>query len=156
MRVRVLLALGSLILAKVATVFVPVFYKQAVDALTAKPSLALVVPVGIVLAYGTARVLSLAFGEIRDAIFAKVGQRGIRQVALQVFRHLHALSLRFHLERQTGGLSRSIERGTTAIDNLLRYMLFNILPTIIEIALVFGILWSNLDLVLFDGLSDRP
>ena len=145
MRARVVLALTSLILAKVAVVYVPVFYKEAVDALTAQPGLALVLPVGVILAYGGARVLSLAFGEIRDAIFAKVGQRAIRHVALEVFRHLHALSLRFHLERQTGGLSRSIERGTTAIDNLLRYMLFNILPTIFEIVLVFVILWSLLD-----------
>ena len=145
MRVRVVLALSSLLLAKVAVVYVPVFYKEAVDALSATPGVIVALPVGVILAYGLARVLSLAFGEIRDAIFAKVGQRAIRSVALSVFRHLHGLSLRFHLERQTGGLSRSIERGTTAIDNLLRYMLFNILPTIFEILLVFVILWSLLD-----------
>src|SRR3546814_9528726 len=82
---------------------------------------------------------------IRDAIFAKGGQRAIRQVALRVFRHLHALSLRFHLERQTGGLSRSIERGNNAIETLLRFALFNILPTILEVTLVFAILWTMLD-----------
>src|SRR3546814_19155441 len=82
---------------------------------------------------------------IRDAIFAKVGQRAIRQVALRVFRHLHALSLRFHLERQTGGLSRSIERGNNAIETLLRFALFNILPTILEVTLVFAILWTMPD-----------
>ena len=96
----------------------------------------------MILAYGFARVLSLAFGELRDAIFAKVAQRSIRSVALNVFRHLHALSLRFHLERQTGGLSRSVERGTKAIQTLLSFMLFNILPTLLEILLVCAILWG--------------
>jgi len=99
----------------------------------------------MILAYGAARILSLAFADLRDAIFSKVGQRAIRNVALRVFRHLHALSLRFHLERQTGGLSRSIERGTNAIDTLLRFTLFNILPTILEVGLVFAILWTLLD-----------
>ena len=146
MRARVLLALLSLMLAKIATVYVPVFYKGAVDALSSEAGLTIVLPIGLILAYGVARVLSLAFAELRDAIFAKVGQRAIRRVALAVFRHLHALSLRFHLERQTGGLSRSIERGTTAIENLLRYMLFNILPTLFEITLVFVVLWSLLDI----------
>ena len=146
MRARVLLALLSLMLAKIATVYVPVFYKGAVDALSSEAGLTIVLPIGLILAYGVARVLSLAFAELRDAIFAKVGQRAIRRVALAVFRHLHALALRFHLERQTGGLSRSIERGTTAIENLLRYMLFNILPTLFEITLVFVVLWSLLDI----------
>ncbi|MDX1514683.1 MAG: ABC transporter ATP-binding protein/permease, partial [Gammaproteobacteria bacterium] len=96
-------------------------------------------------AYGGARVLSLAFGELRDALFAKVGQRAIRTIALQVFRHLHAMSLGFHLSRQTGGLSRSIERGTKAIETLLRFSLFSIVPTVLELTLVFVILWQTLD-----------
>ena len=146
LRMRVVLALACLMAAKVATVYVPIFYKDAVEALDANAGLPLILPVGLILAYGTARVLSLAFAELRDAIFARVGQRAMRRVALEVFRHLHSLSLRFHLERQTGGLSRSIERGTNAIDSLLRYMLFNILPTAFEIALVFVILWSMLNI----------
>jgi len=146
LRARVVLALACLMTAKVATVYVPIFYKEAVEALDANAGLPLVLPLGLILAYGTARVLSLAFAELRDAVFARVGQRAMRRVALEVFRHLHSLSLRFHLERQTGGLSRSIERGTNAIDSLLRYMLFNILPTAFEIALVFVILWSLLNI----------
>jgi ATP-binding cassette subfamily B protein len=98
--------------------------------------MAIALPIGLVLAYGGARTLSLAFAELRDAVFAKVGQRAIRQVALEVFRHLHALSLRFHLERQTGGLTRAIERGTKAISTLLSYSLFSILPTLFEILVV--------------------
>ena len=147
MRARVVLAMIMLTGAKVAVVFVPIFYRDAVDALTGEgASLAVVLPVGIILAYGTARVLSLAFAELRDAIFAKVGQRAIRTIALQVFKHLHGLSLRFHLGRQTGGLSRSIERGNRAIELLLRFSLFAIVPTFLEIGLVFIILWRELDI----------
>ena len=146
LRMRVVVALACLTLAKVATVTIPVFYKQAVDALSPEAGLAVVLPVGAILAYGIARVLSLAFAELRDAVFALVSQRAIRQAALKVFRHLHALSLRFHLDRQTGGLSRVIERGTAAIERLLSFMLFNILPTLLEIAMVAVILWSLFDI----------
>ncbi len=104
-------------------------------------TVALAVPVGLLLAYGGARITSQAFGELRDALFAKVAQRAIRDVGLKVFQHLHALSLRFHLDRQTGGLSRIVERGTKGIDFLLSFMLFNILPTLLEIGLVCGMLW---------------
>jgi len=145
MRARVAVALVLLVLSKAANVYVPIFYKGAVDALTGPTAALAAIPVGLILAYGGARILSLAFGEVRDAIFAKVGQRAIRQVALEVFGHLHALSLRFHLERQTGGLSRAIERGTKAIDTLLRFSLFSIVPTLIEIVMVFVILWVMLD-----------
>jgi len=146
MRARVILALILLVLAKVALVFVPVLYGKAVDKLTVESGdLLLVLPVSLILGYGVARILSLAFGELRDAVFAKVGQRAIRTVALEVFNHLHKLSLSFHLSRQTGGLSRSIERGTRAIELLLRFSLFNILPTIFEIGLVFVLLWKLLD-----------
>ncbi|MEI8396417.1 MAG: ABC transporter ATP-binding protein/permease, partial [Rhodospirillaceae bacterium] len=143
-RVRVSVALLCLFLSKAVNVVVPMLYKAAVDALSqpagARAAL-IAVPVGIILAYGLARVLSQGFGEMRDALFAKVGARAVRAVALQVFRHLHALSLRFHLDRQTGGLSRSIERGNRAIETLLRFMLFNILPTLLELALVTMVLW---------------
>ena len=144
MRIRVVMALVMLAAAKFALVFVPVIYGRAVDALggLGDTNVAIALPVGLILAYGAARVLSLLFGELRDAIFAKVGQRAVRTVALEVFRHLHQLSLSFHLARQTGGLTRSIERGTKAIELLLRFSLFNILPTSIEIGLVFVILWG--------------
>lgn len=146
LRVRVVLAIACLVAAKVALVFVPIFYRDAIDALDVNQnSAALTLPIGIILAYGAARVLSLTFGELRDALFAKVGQRAIRTVALQVFRHLHSLSLGYHLSRQTGGLSRSIERGTKAIETLLRFSIFSIVPTVLELALVFVILWQALD-----------
>ena len=149
MRARVVLALAFLVLSKIAIVYVPIFYKKAVDALTlADSDIVLVVPVGIIVAYGLARVASLGFSEARDAIFARVGQRAVRAVALGVLRHLHQLSLRFHLDRQTGGLSRIIERGIRAIELLLRISLFNLIPTVIELTLVFGILWYMLDLVI--------
>lgn len=146
LRARVVLALACLVAAKVALVYLPIFYRDAIDALDiGQGSAALVLPVGLILAYGAARVLSLAFGELRDALFARVGQRAIRTIALQVFRHLHFLSLGFHLSRQTGGLSRSIERGTKAIEILLRFSLFSIVPTVLELTMVFVILWKVLD-----------
>jgi ATP-binding cassette subfamily B protein len=146
LRARVVLALACLVAAKVAVVYVPIFYRDAIDALDVdQHSGILVLPIGLILAYGGARVLSLAFGQLRDALFAKVGQRAIRTIALQVFRHLHSLSLGFHLSRQTGGLSRSMERGTKAIETLLRFSLFSIVPTVLELTLVFVILWQALD-----------
>jgi ABC-type transport system involved in Fe-S cluster assembly fused permease/ATPase subunit len=145
LRLRVAMALVFLALAKLINVGVPVLYKLAVDALTPGVASVIVVPVMLVVAYGVARVLAQVFGELRDAVFAKVGQRAVRQIALRTFRHLHALSLRFHLERQTGGLSRAIERGIRGMDFLLSYMLFSAIPTVLEIALVAGILWYNFD-----------
>ncbi len=143
MRVRVVVALILLVCAKVAIVYVPMLYKLAIDALTIEPGKAIIaVPIGILVAYGLVRVLSVAFGELRDAVFAKVAHRAIRTVALATFRHLHGLALRFHLDRQTGGLSRAIERGTKGIEFLLSFMLFNIIPTLVEIFLVCGILWA--------------
>ena len=142
MRVRVAIAMVFLVAAKVAIVYVPILFKEAVDALTKSPeNLVIAVPIGVLVAYGLARVLSVAFGELRDAVFAKVAHRAIRTVALRVFQHLHALALRYHLDRRTGGLSRSIERGTKGIEFLLSFMLFNIIPTLIEITMVCGILW---------------
>ena len=145
LRSRVAIALVLLVGAKLANVFVPLLYKRGVDALGAAPNEVIVVPIALILAYGAARVLAQALGEVRDAIFAPVAQRAIRNLALEVFGHLHALSLRFHLERQTGGLSRVIERGTTGMDFLIRFMTFNILPTLVEIAMVGGILWHLYD-----------
>ncbi len=141
MRARVVVAMAFLVAAKVANVYVPFLYKQAVDALTPGGAAILVLPLGMLFAYGLVRVLALAFGELRDAVFAKVAQRAIRTAALRTFRYLHRLSLRFHLDRQTGGLNRAIERGTRGIEFLLTFMLFNVLPTILEIVLVCGILW---------------
>ncbi len=143
-RGRVVLALAFLALAKVATVSVPLVLKEIVDALT--PSQAtLALPIFLLLAYGALRLANSTFGELRDMVFAKVTQRSIRRVALRVFEHLHNLSLRFHLERQTGGMSRDIERGTAGIRFLLNFMLFNILPTILEIGFVAVILLVKYD-----------
>jgi len=108
-----------------------------------KTNAVLMVPVFLIVGYGLLRLLSTLFGELRDAVFAKVTQRAIRRVALRVFEHLHSLSLRFHLDRQTGGVSRDIERGTRGIGFLLNFTLFNILPTLLEIALVAAILFSK-------------
>ncbi|MBI3199828.1 MAG: ABC transporter ATP-binding protein/permease [Rhodospirillales bacterium] len=145
LRSRVVVALVLLVLAKVTNVYVPLLYKQAVDALGEPAAQAVAVPIALILAYGGARILAQAFGEIRDAVFAPVSQRAIRNLAQEVFRHLHALSLRYHLERQTGGLSRVIERGTQGMEFLIRFTTFNILPTLFEIVLVGGILWSLYD-----------
>ncbi|MDD5611737.1 MAG: ABC transporter transmembrane domain-containing protein, partial [Gallionella sp.] len=136
---RVILAMSLLVLAKLANVAVPLVLKQIIDALD-KSHAVLVVPAFLIVGYGLLRLFSTLFGELRDAVFAKVTQRAIRRVALQVFEHLHSLSLRFHLDRQTGGVSRDIERGTRGISFLLNFMLFNILPTLLEIGLVAAIL----------------
>ncbi|HJM48719.1 MAG TPA: ABC transporter ATP-binding protein/permease [Alphaproteobacteria bacterium] len=143
LRLRVVVALCLLAAAKFANVYVPFLYKAAVDALSLENLALIVVPVGAIVAYGLARVLAQAFGELRDAVFIKVGQHAIRSVALRTFEQLHRLALRFHLERQTGGLSRAIERGTKGIQFLLTFSLFNILPTLFEILLVVGILLYN-------------
>ncbi|GDX60653.1 metal ABC transporter permease [Nitrosomonadaceae bacterium] len=132
-------------MAKLASVAVPLLLKEIVDALD-QPRAMLVMPVLLLIGYGALRLCSTLFGELRDAVFAKVTQRAIRRVALKVFGHLHALSLRFHLERQTGGVSRDIERGTRGISFLLNFMLFNILPTLLEIGLVAIILLSKYDI----------
>ena len=143
LRARVVLSLACLFVAKLATVYVPILYKRAVDALTPDPGgAALVVPLALILAYGIVRVGGAAFSELRDALFEKVSQRAIRRVALETFDHLHRLSLRFHLDRRTGGVARAIERGTNGIGFLLSFMLFNILPTLLEIGLVCAVLWG--------------
>jgi ABC-type transport system involved in Fe-S cluster assembly fused permease/ATPase subunit len=143
LRARVVLSLACLFVAKLATVYVPILYKGAVDALAPEAAeAAIVVPVALIVAYGVVRVASAAFSELRDALFARVGQRAIRKVALETFHHLHRLSLRFHLDRRTGGVARAIERGTGGIEFLLSFMLFSILPTLLEIGLVCAVLWG--------------
>ncbi len=144
-KARVLIALTCLALAKIATVMVPVFYKDAVDLISQDQKFVISALFGILIAYAIARIAQQGFAELREFFFARVGQRAIRKVALKTFRHLHSLSLRFHLDRQTGGLSRAIERGIKGIEFLLNFMLFSILPTLAEIILVCGILWALFD-----------
>ena len=147
MRARVVVALTLLVGSKIANVYVPLFYRDAVDALSGVSpvegaTLVAAVPVGLLLSYGGARILAQMFSELREAVFARVAQRAIRNAALRTFQHLHVLSLRFHMNRQTGGLSRIIERGVKGIEFLLSFMMFNILPTLLEIFMVCGILWN--------------
>jgi ABC-type transport system involved in Fe-S cluster assembly fused permease/ATPase subunit len=143
-RGRVLLALAFLVAAKLANITVPIVMKRIVDGLSVERAL-LAVPVSMLLAYAILRVSSTLFNELRDVVFVKVAQRAMRRVALEVFHHLHALSLRFHLERQTGGLTRDIERGTRGIYTLLSFTVFSVLPTLLEIALVTGFLIYKFD-----------
>jgi ATP-binding cassette subfamily B protein len=158
-RLRVVVAMAFLVLAKVATVYVPLVYSRAVDRLSSHGGAAqvLAVPVGLIVAYGLIRLASAGFGELRDAVFASVQQRTVRRVALETFRHMHRLSLRFHLDRQTGGVSRAIERGSAGIEQVLRLAVFNIVPTIIELLMVTVVLWRIFDwrfaLVTFAALA---
>ncbi|WP_079433231.1 ABC transporter ATP-binding protein/permease [Zoogloea sp. LCSB751] len=138
---RVLFALTCLISAKFANVTVPLIFKQLVDGLDISRSQAfIVVPAALLVAYGALRFSTSLFTELREIVFARVTQESVREISLQVFGHLHALSLRFHLERQTGGLTRDIERGTRSIGSLISYTLYSILPTFVEIGLVLAIL----------------
>jgi len=141
-KIRLILAICFLIFAKLANVSVPIFLGKAVDSLDElnKDSLIVFIPIVFIAAYGIARFLHAGFGEIRDALFAKIGQNAIRRAALKIFEHLHNLSLKFHLNRQTGALSRIIDRGIGAIDFILRFVTFNIFPTLLEIILVCLIL----------------
>ncbi|MFZ5486083.1 MAG: ABCB family ABC transporter ATP-binding protein/permease [Pseudomonadota bacterium] len=145
---RVLAAIAFMVGAKLANVGVPVLLKTLVDALNVRPgdpAALLVVPVGLLLAYGGLRLCTSLFTELRELVFAKATQGAARSIALQTFRHLHALSLRFHLERQTGGMSRDIERGVRAIESLVSFTLFNIFATLIEVLLVLGVLAVKFD-----------
>ncbi len=145
-RVRVVVALVFMVLSKVATVYVPVIYGRIVDSLAPKDAaIVFVVPVALILAYGAIRVGSAGFGEIRDALFASVQQRAVRLLALRTFRHLHAVSLRFHLDRQTGGLSRVIDRGVLGMQSVLRLAVFNVVPTALELVMVTAIIWHMFD-----------
>jgi ATP-binding cassette subfamily B protein len=146
LKARVAFALFALVLSKLVTVTTPYAFKHATDALTGQADAATTAATAVVflvLAYGVGRIMMVVLAQIRDAVFAKVSQRAVRELAVRTFRHLHALSLKFHLERRTGGLSRIVSRGTMGIDTVLRFSLFNTIPTILEIALVAGILaWS--------------
>ena len=148
-----LLALGCLIAAKLANVGVPLLLKEIVDRLTTGAQNGiLVLPIALLAGYGALRLSTTLFTELREYFFAKVTQRAVRTIALKTFRHLHALSLRFHLARQTGGLTRDVERGTRGISTLIGYTLFSILPTLIEIGLVSAILVARYD-VWFIGIT---
>jgi ATP-binding cassette, subfamily B, heavy metal transporter len=147
-RWRVVLALSFMVMAKVANVSVPLLLKDLVDSLSIKPggmAAMLVVPVGLIVAYGLLRLSTSLFTELRELIFAKATEGTARSISLQVFRHLHALSLRFHLERQTGGMTRDIERGTRAVHSLISYSLYSIVPTLIEVTMVLVLLAVKFD-----------
>ena len=146
---RVMAAMAALIGAKLANVGVPLVLKKLIDALAVNPSsphALLVLPLGALVAYGLLRLSTTVFTELREFLFSRVTQRAVRTIALRVFRHLHALSLRFHLNRQTGGMTRDIERGTRGVSSLISFTLFNILPTLVEITLVLGYLVTHYDI----------
>ena len=144
LKTRVSFAVIALVLAKIANVTTPLILGASVNSLTELSSginLFMLVPVALIVGYGIARIITFAFVEVRDALFSKVSQHSIRQISLTMFKHVHNLSLQFHLNRQTGALAKFIDRGTKGIDFLLRYVLFNIVPTFFEIFLVSGILF---------------
>lgn len=146
-RFRVFLAVMCLVAAKLASVGMPFILKDIVDGLDEQLGGThlnfVTVPIGLLLAYGAVRLASVLFGELRDTLFGRVTERAMRRIGLRVFEHLHALDLSFHLDRRTGGLSRDIERGTSGISFLMRFMIFNIVPTFLELFLVMGILWQQ-------------
>jgi ATP-binding cassette subfamily B protein len=145
---RVVFALGFMVGAKLANVSVPLLLKDLIDTMTLKPGdpvAVLVVPAALLLAYGALRLTTSAFTELRELVFAKATQGAARSIALQTFEHLHALSLRFHLARQTGGMTRDIERGVRGIESLISYSLYSIVPTLIEVTLVLTILAVRFD-----------
>ncbi|MFZ8953428.1 MAG: ABCB family ABC transporter ATP-binding protein/permease, partial [Burkholderiaceae bacterium] len=145
---RVIFALGFMVGAKMANVSVPLLLKQLIDSLTITPGSVesfLVVPLGLLVAYGLLRLSTTLFTEARELVFAKATEGATRHITLQVFEHLHRLSLRFHLARQTGGMTRDIERGTRSVQSLISYSLYSIFPTLIEVGLVLAILGSQFD-----------
>jgi ABC-type transport system involved in Fe-S cluster assembly fused permease/ATPase subunit len=148
-KVRVVLALAFMVAAKTANVGVPLLLKELVDAMTIRPGSVesmLVVPLGLLLAYGLLRLSTSVFTELRELVFAKATEGATRSIALQVFGHLHALSLRFHLDRQTGGMTRDIERGTRGVQSLISYSLYSIFPTLIEVVMVLALLGTKFDM----------
>ncbi len=144
LRVQVVLSLLFLVAAKVANVYVPIVYSHAVDRLSPKAG-PLIIPAALIVSYGLLRVCSSGFGELRDAVFARVQQRTVRRISLQTFEHMHRLSLRFHLDRHTGGIARAIERGSAGVESVLRLAVFNIVPTVIELLMVTAVLWRLFD-----------
>ena len=149
-KVRVVVALGFLVLAKLIAVGTPIFYKAAVDALAGEGQEAAWMlgagAIGLTVAYGMARLMNVGFQQLRDALFAPVGQRALRRLALQTFEHIHRLSMRYHITRKTGGLSRIIERGVKGVDFLLRFMIFSIGPLLLELLMIGGVLWAFFDI----------
>jgi len=143
---RVVIALSCLVLAKVINVMVPLLFGSAVDALSGELSDLVVGGIGLTLAYGVARLMNVGFQQLRDGVFARVGQRALRSLAIETFTHIHRLSMRYHITRKTGGLSRIIERGVKGVDFLLRFMLFSVGPLILELTLIMGFLWFLLDI----------
>ncbi|MDA7424762.1 ABCB family ABC transporter ATP-binding protein/permease [Thalassococcus lentus] len=143
---RVVIALSFLILAKLIAVFTPILYKRAVDSLSGDVPDLMLGAVGLTIAYGVARLMTVGFQQLRDAVFAKVGQRALRTLALETFTHIHRLSMRYHITRKTGGLSRIIERGVKGVDFLLRFMLFSVGPLILELLLVGAVLFFLFDI----------
>src|SRR5216117_1852584 len=141
---RVVIALSFLVVAKLANVAVPLVMKEVVDGLDPRTAI-VAVPVALLAIYGILRFSTTLFQELRDVVFVRVTQRAMRRIALGVFRHLHSLSLRFHLDRQTGGMTRDIERGTRGISTLLSYLIFSIVPVILEFALVAAVLLKKFD-----------
>ena len=150
-RGRVALALVLLVSAKLANVGVPLILKDVIDSLDSKTAM-LAVPLALLAAYGVLRFSTTLFAELRDVVFVRVTQRAARRIALSVFRHLHSLSLRFHLDRQTGGMTRDIERGTRAVHSLVSFSLYSIIPTLIEVGLVLTLLTVKFD-VWFAGIT---
>jgi ATP-binding cassette subfamily B protein len=146
-RGRALFALSCLVLAKVANVGVPVYLKRIVDSLDQQPEQLLVLPVALLIVYGALKLSASLFNELRDVIFAKVRYRAMRRLSTRVLSHLHKLSLRFHLERRTGGISRDLERGTRSVSSILNYMAFSIVPIVVEFTLVAFVLLSNYELI---------
>ena len=147
-KARIIFTVICLVMAKVANLGVPILLKQIVDAMSIQsiPKALLVVPVSLIVAYGLLRLSASLFSELRELIFSKVTEHAVRQVGLQVFNHLHALSLRFHLSRQTGGMTRDIERGTRGIQSLISFSLYSIIPTLIELAMVLGYFFYAYDI----------
>lgn len=144
-RRRIVIAMLFMVVAKLASIIIPFILKYIVDGLDTKsvPEMAIALPLGLLIAYGIARFSTTLFSELRDTVFGRVTERAMRLIGLRVFRHLHALELTFHLDRHTGGLSRDIERGVTGVGFLLRIMVFNIVPTLLELVMVIGILLIN-------------
>ena len=137
LRARVLVSMIFLTMAPIVTVITPYFFGWATDRLKGNPEdLAIAIPIALIVSYGVGRIMMQAFAQLRDAVFADVCYHALRLVAVETFHHMHALSLRFHLERRTGGLSRIIDRGTKAIDRLLTLAIFNIFPTILQLVFI--------------------
>ncbi len=146
---RVMAALAFMVGAKLANVGVPLLLKNLVDAMSIKPNdpqAMLVVPIALLIGYGLLRLSTSLFTELRELVFAKATEGAARSISLEVFRHLHALSLRFHLERQTGGMTRDIERGTRGVHSLISYSLYSIIPTVIEVTLVLTLVAVKFDM----------